>query len=295
MKERHLPDWLKISLALPQQTKRTKEILHSFSLHTICESALCPNRNECFARGQATFMILGSRCTRNCRFCAVEKGFPTSIDENEPLHIAQAVEKLNLRYVVITSPSRDDLKDGGAKQFAETIKKIKRRNPQTEVEVLTPDFQGSLKAVEIVVKSNPIIYNHNLETVPRLYSKVRPEADFSCSLRLLKEVKRMNSAMLTKSGLMLGLGEEKEEVVEVLHQLRTVGCDIVTLGQYLSPSRSNHYPTQRYLLPEEFQEYKILGEKLGFRSIFAGSLVRSSYQADFFFKIDHEDTSKISE
>ncbi len=262
-----------------QDTKEVKSLLRQLALNTVCESARCPNISECFKNGQVTFMILGDICTRNCKFCAVRKGIPKSVDENEPEKIAQAVQFQKLKYVVITSVTRDDLPDYGAEHFARTIEKIRLINKNSKIEVLTPDFQGSKAAIKKVVKAVPNVFSHNLETVPRLYSLVRPGASYRISLNLLKFAKGQEVSVYTKSGLMLGLGEHEDEVVKVMHDLRRVHCDILTLGQYLQPS-FNHYPVQEYLSPQKFNKYRKIGKKLGFLFVSSGPYVRSSYMAE---------------
>jgi lipoic acid synthetase len=254
-------------------------LLQRFALNTVCEGALCPNQGECFGQGTATFLILGRTCTRNCTFCAIpSEEHPPAPDPGEPDRIAQAAAELGLTHVVITSVTRDDLEDGGSSHFAQTVKALKKRNPQIVVEVLIPDFQGSPTALEKVVESDPDIINHNLETVPRLYPEVRPQAMYSRSIDLLKMVKGFNPGKITKSGLMLGLGEEKEEVLQVMANLRSVSCDLLTLGQYLQPS-GRHHPVVRYIPPEEFEELRREGEEMGFRGVFSAPLVRSSFHA----------------
>lgn len=274
---RRLPPWIRAK-ALTSGT-REKMLSALGSLNTVCQSARCPNIGECFERGTATFMILGNRCTRNCNFCAVPSGSPLLPDEGEPEQVAKAAESLGLSYVVVTSVTRDDLPDGGAGQFAETIRAIRRRLPSARVEVLVPDFAGSEKALTTVLEPGPDVLNHNLETIPRLYPEVRPRADYGRSLGLLRRAKEMMAEGTTKSGLMLGLGERKEEVIRVLEDLRGAGCDIVTLGQYLSPS-PGHLPVRRYVAPEEFDELREEAMRLGFGHVEAGPLVRSSYHAE---------------
>ncbi len=273
------PVWLRRKLPDPEALKKMRGLLQRFALNTVCEGALCPNQGECFGRGTATFLILGRTCTRNCTFCAIpSEEHPPAPDPGEPDRIAQAAAELGLTHVVITSVTRDDLEDGGSSHFATTVKALKKRNPQIVVEVLIPDFQGSPTALEKVVESNPDIINHNLETVPRLYPEVRPQAMYSRSIDLLKMVKGFNPGKITKSGLMLGLGEEKEEVLQVMANLRSVSCDLLTLGQYLQPS-GRHHPVVRYIPPEEFEELRREGEEMGFRGVFSAPLVRSSFHA----------------
>jgi lipoic acid synthetase len=273
------PVWLRRKLPDPEALKKMRGLLQRFALNTVCEGALCPNQGECFGQGTATFLILGRTCTRNCTFCAIpSEEHPPAPDPGEPDRIAQAAAELGLTHVVITSVTRDDLEDGGSSHFAQTVKALKKHNPQIVVEVLIPDFQGSPTALEKVVESDPDIINHNLETVPRLYPEVRPQAMYSRSIDLLKMVKGFNPGKITKSGLMLGLGEEKEEVLQVMANLRSVSCDLLTLGQYLQPS-GRHHPVVRYIPPEEFEELRREGEEMGFRGVFSAPLVRSSFHA----------------
>jgi len=274
-----LPSWLKKRAPRQETIRKMQDLFRSLSLHTVCEEARCPNIGECFARRTATFMILGDRCTRNCRFCAVKKGSPLPLDPEEPKNAAKAVKKLGLRYVVITSVTRDDLEDGGAGQFAKTIRKIKRLNGgEIKVEVLIPDFKGSLSSLKTVMEAKPDVLNHNLETVSRLYPDVRPLANYERSLKVLKQVKELNPSVYTKSGLMVGLGETFEEVIETMRDLRKVGCDMLTIGQYLRPS-PEHLEVKEYIRPEKFQEYERVGKSLGFLSVVSGPFVRSSYRA----------------
>lgn len=272
------PEWLKLSALEPTILNRATKLTRDLKLHTVCESARCPNRTKCFAEGTATFMILGNICTRNCTFCAVKHGKPQAPDPQETDHIVQAVDRLGLRYVVITSVTRDDLPDGGSFQFAQTVRAIRKYDPGIAVEVLIPDFQGSASALQTVVDASPAVLNHNIETVPRLYSEVRPQAQYRRSLDLLKQVKLLDNSLLTKSGLMLGLGESREEVIEVMADLRHAGCDFLTIGQYLQPSLQ-HHRLVRYIRPEDFEEYRIVGKELGFASVMSGPLVRSSFDA----------------
>jgi lipoic acid synthetase len=272
------PEWLKLGVLEPAVLNRATKLTRDLKLHTVCESARCPNRTECFAEGTATFMILGNICTRNCTFCAVKHGEPRAPDPQEPDHIVQAVARLGLRYVVITSVTRDDLADGGSSQFAQTIRAIHEYGPDIPVEVLIPDFQGSASALQTVIDASPAVLNHNVETVPRLYSEVRPQAEYGRSLDLLRQAKLLDGSLLTKSGLMLGLGESRGEVIEVMADLRQAGGDLLTIGQYLQPSLE-HHRLVRYVRPEEFEEYQIVGRKLGFVSVMSGPLVRSSFHA----------------
>ena len=276
------PEWLKLKPLDSTTLTKMRKLTRGLKLHTICESAHCPNRTECFDQGTATFMILGDICTRNCTFCAVKHGKPEAPDPEEPEHIVSAVKKLGLRYVVITSVCRDDLFDGGAVQFAQAIKVLHRHNSGIGVEVLIPDFRGSLAALEEVIAAQPTVLNHNVETVPRLYSEVRPQAKYHRSLELLKRAKSLDRGLLTKSGLMLGLGEREDEVIEVMEDLREVGCDSITLGQYLRPSLK-HHEVVRYVTPDEFAQYEAIARKMGFLGVASGPLVRSSFNATALF------------
>jgi lipoic acid synthetase len=273
-----LPSWFRQPLADPEAMVLVEGLLDRLSLHTICESAHCPNAGDCFSRKTATFLILGNVCTRNCTFCAVAKGQPLAVDDEEPEHLLAAVEKLGLRYVVITSVTRDDLDDGGASHFARTVRLIHEGRPGTLVEVLVPDFRGSLEALQVVAAARPEVINHNVETVPRLYPWVRAMADYQRSIRLLSRVKDLEPGIVTKSGLMLGLGETRDEVVEVMKELREARCDLLTLGQYLPPSKQ-HYPLSRFVTPEEFSELAVTGRELGFTEVASAPLVRSSFKA----------------
>ena len=273
------PERPRRNAADPLVLAKMKKLIDSLQLHTVCESAHCPNRGECFGRGVATFMILGGVCTRQCSFCAVDYGQPAPPDANEPEHIVEAVKKLGLRHVVITSVTRDDLSDGGADQFAKVITAIRGYDSAITTEVLVPDFQGAAAALAIVVASRPAIINHNLETVPRLYPRVRPQAGYERSLRLLNNVKFIDRELLTKSGLMLGLGEKRAEVIRVMEDLERVDCDFLTIGQYLRPSR-NHHQVVRVVSPLEFEEYKDIAMTMGFRGVASAPYVRSSFRAD---------------
>ncbi|MFZ5945787.1 MAG: lipoyl synthase [Bacillota bacterium] len=275
------PDWLKIRLKDAAKLTEVKKMLDSLALHTVCEEANCPNVIECFGRKTATFMILGRQCTRNCTFCNVTKGPTMAVDSDEPNRVAQAVKKLQLKHVVVTSVTRDDLPDGGAGHFARVIEAIKEMDGKITIEVLIPDFKGDFKALKTVVDAGPQILNHNIETVARLYSTVRPQADYRRSLALLKEAKKIDNNIYTKSGIMVGLGEKEEEVAIVMEDLRVVGCDLLTIGQYLAPSKEHHRVIE-YIHPEVFQKYKEIGEKLGFKYVASAPLVRSSYHADEF-------------
>jgi lipoic acid synthetase len=277
------PPWLKKRLPPYQDLVRVKSILEETSLHTVCEEARCPNLGECFSKGTATVLILGKICTRNCGFCAVEHGTPVLLDETEPEKVARAVQKMGLRYVVITSVTRDDLYDGGASLFARTIQAIRAMDPKIKIEVLIPDFQGDPTSLEIVQKECPDVLNHNVETISRLYPRVRPQANYRRSLHLLKMAKESYPQILTKSGFMLGLGENQKEVMELLRDLRETRCDFLTIGQYLQP-HPDRLPVVRYIPPEEFEEYKMIGEKMGFRAVASGPFVRSSFHASQLFE-----------
>lgn len=277
MPRRH-PDWIKVKSPGSPNYIRLKHILREKNLHTVCEEARCPNIGECWSHKTATFLILGDTCTRGCRFCAIDKGKPMALDPEEPRNVALIVKDLGLDHIVVTSVNRDDLPDGGSAHFAKTVFWIKHLNPEIRVEVLIPDFKGDLKALDTVVQSGIHILNHNIETVPRLYGKVRPGHTYECSVNILKSAKQLRREVLTKTGLMLGVGETREEVMTTLHDLRANDVDILTLGQYLQPS-PRQLKVERYLTPAEFQEYRLEGEKLGFRHVESGPLVRSSYHA----------------
>lgn len=283
-KRPRFPSWLKKRLPTGGKGAFVRSLLADLDLETVCQSAQCPNAGECFACGTATFMILGAECTRNCRFCAVHSSPPTPVDPDEPRRVAEAAARMNLSYVVVTSVTRDDLPDGGSDQFCRVIEAIRKRT-KAEIEVLTPDFQGDEAAIDAVALARPTVYNHNLETVPRLYSQVRPEAVFQRSLDLLARVKETTPDAVTKSGLMVGLGEELEEVVDTLECLRRISCDMVTIGQYLRPSQA-HLPVARFVRPEEFETLERAGKEMGFKAVAAGPFVRSSYHAGMLF---HED------
>jgi len=277
------PPWLKKRVSTGRGYHRVVRLLRECGLHTVCEEALCPNLGECFSSGTATFMILGDHCTRNCRFCAVNKGVPKPPDKNEPQKVADAVKALGLRHTVITSVTRDDLQDGGSGHFADTIRAIKHRTSETKVEVLIPDFQGSAEDLKTVVSAAPHVLNHNLETVPRLYPQVRPQADYHQSLRLIRRAVGINPGPAAKSGLMLGLGETREEVQQVLYNLLAVGCKLLTLGQYLSPSK-DHYPVVEYVPPDTFNKWGKTALEMGFQGVASGPFVRSSFHAGEMFE-----------
>jgi len=279
MRQRRHPEWLKVPIAGGVEYSRVRKVLREKGLHTICEEAKCPNIAECFNRGTATFLILGDTCTRSCRYCAVKKGVPRPVNPLEPKEVAEAVETLGLRYAVITSVTRDDLVDGGAKQFHDTILEIRSRNPSCLIEVLIPDFKGDVDALKLVVDAKPDVINHNIEVVKSLFPKMRPQGDYNRSLELLKRVKDLDSKIITKSGFMIGLGETKEEIEETMCDLRSRGVDVLTIGQYLQPS-SSHAPIHKYYTPMEFQEFKRIAYNMGFLQVESGPLVRSSYHAD---------------
>lgn len=273
-----LPEWARKPRTHFESLNSLKRDLRRLGLHTVCESARCPNIHECFHRRAATFMILGDRCTRACGFCSVPKGRPP-LDPAEPANVARMAADMHLRYVVITSVNRDDLPDGGSRHFAETVRAVRDALPAARVEVLTPDFCGSLNDVARVLDAGPHVFNHNVETVPRLYKRVRPQADYRQSLRVLEFARRRSAAALTKSGLMVGLGETAAEVRALLGDLRAAGADVATIGQYLQPTRRN-LPVAEYIAPAQFDEYRDYGLSIGFRMVFSGPLVRSSYMAD---------------
>ena len=277
------PPWLKKRIPPFQDVQKVRSILEQTDLHTVCQEARCPNLGECFARETATFLILGRVCTRDCGFCAVERGAPGPPDEAEPQRVAQAVQKMGLHYVVITSVTRDDLLDGGASSFAKTIRAIRALNPKIKVEVLIPDFKGDQDSLKTVLKESPEILNHNIETIPQFYPRVRPLADYKRSLDLLKKSKKDCPHIPTKSGYMLGFGETREEVLELLRDLKEAGCDFLTIGQYLQP-RQDRLPVIRFVPPEEFEEYKRIAERMGFRAVASGPFVRSSFHAAQMFE-----------
>ncbi|EFK06696.1 lipoyl synthase [delta proteobacterium NaphS2] len=276
------PSWLKKRVSAGREYQKIVRLLREGHLHTVCEAAHCPNLGECFSSGTATFMILGDHCTRNCRFCAVQHGVPQPPNREEPRKVAEAVTAMGLGYAVITSVTRDDLPDGGAGHFAAVIGAVKERSPETKVEVLIPDFQGSEKDLETVVTAAPHVLNHNMETVPRLYPDVRPQADYHRSLELIRRAGEMDRKPATKSGLMLGLGETHEEVIQALRDLLTAGCRLLTLGQYLAPS-ADHHPVAAYVSPESFQTWEKTALEMGFEGVASGPFVRSSFHAGEMF------------
>jgi len=278
-----LPEWLRKSATHFQAVHALKSEIRGLNLHTVCESARCPNLHECFSRGAATFMILGNLCTRGCGFCSVPKGSPHkqefTLDPSEPANVARAAAGWKLRYVVITSVNRDDLPDGGSQHFGETVRAVRKALPDARVEVLTPDFCGDLDAVARVLDADPHVFNHNMETIARLYRRVRPQANYQQSLDVLRFAKTYRPDVLTKSGLMVGLGEDPSEVQQLLHDLRAANVDVATIGQYLQPTRRN-LPVASYVTPAQFESYREYGLAIGFKMVFSGPLVRSSYMAD---------------
>jgi lipoic acid synthetase len=277
------PEWLRKRLPVGAAVQAMEGTLEHNRLHTICQEACCPNQGECFSRGVATFLIMGKVCTRSCRFCAVDSGTPSALDPDEPLRLAEEVKRLGLRFVVVTSVTRDDLADGGAGHFARVIEVMRRECPDVGIEVLIPDFQGSRSALQTVVDAAPDVLNHNVETVPRLYAAVRPQADFLRSIEVLRQAKAANPSLTTKSGLMVGLGETREEILKVMVDLRSASCDMITIGQYLSPS-AVHHPVVEYVKPEIFEKYHRDALRLGFRDAASGPFVRSSYMAEKYYK-----------
>jgi lipoic acid synthetase len=271
------PEWLKVKAPGGEKFSNVKALMRSKSLHTVCEEARCPNISECWNCGTATFMILGDTCSRNCGFCAITPGNPLPPDPDEPRHVAESVSNMKLRHVVITSVTRDDLSDGGAEHWAETIKAVKEMNPGVTVEILIPDFKGNAKLVKLVADAGPDIFNHNVETVPNLYSTVRPQANYKISLGVLEAAKSLG--MMTKTGFMVGLGEELEQIKNLMKDLRAIDVDILTIGQYLQPTQK-HLPVVRYVHPDEFAEYKKIALEMGFRFVESAPLVRSSYHAE---------------
>lgn len=272
------PDWIRVKAPVSKEYRETASLMRDHKLNTVCEEAACPNIGECWAKKHATIMILGDVCTRACTFCNIKTGRPDLLDPHEPERVGEAVGKMGLSHIVITSVDRDDLEDGGASHFAETIQAIRRTAPLTTIEILTPDFLRKEGAIEIVVRAKPDVYNHNLETVPRLYSEVRPGARYFHSLRLLDQVKKIDPNMFTKSGIMVGLGESKTEVYQVMDDLRAAQVDFITIGQYLQPT-PKHHPVMRFVTPEEFEDYATMARGKGFLMVSASPLTRSSYHA----------------
>ncbi|UCH80418.1 MAG: lipoyl synthase [Nitrospiraceae bacterium] len=274
------PEWIKVPLT---GTHETRKLLRSFGLSTVCEEARCPNQGACFSNNTATFMILGDKCTRNCSFCAVDSDIPGPPDPDEPYRVAKASVKLGLAFVVITSVTRDDLKDGGAGHFTDTIKAIRKLKKNIKTEVLTPDFKGNYQALKSLLEAGPDVFNHNIETVPRLYDTVRPQADYLLSINILKRAKQMFPHIMTKSGMMVGLGETYREILEVMQDLKRAGCDYLTIGQYLQPRRNN-IPVAEYIRPEVFEQYKQEALDMGFRAVASSPLTRSSLNAGALFE-----------
>jgi lipoic acid synthetase len=274
------PEWIRAKSHGDPRVQHIKDMLREHNLHSVCEEAACPNLGECFAHGTATFLIMGNICTRRCPFCDVAHGRPDPLDENEPAHLAKTIAAMQLKHVVITSVDRDDLRDGGANHFVQCINEVRRQSPSTDIEVLVPDFRGRMDvALDILTQSPPDIFNHNLETVPRLYKAARPGSDYQWSLDLIRRFQELHPEVPTKSGLMLGLGETMDEVKQVMQDLRDHGCRMLTLGQYLQPSR-HHLPVDRFVTPAEFDELGELGKQMGFDHVASGPMVRSSYHAD---------------
>lgn len=275
--QRRLPDYLKRPIIDTDKTRTVRKILKTKCLNTVCENARCPNKNECYTKNTATFLIMGGNCTRNCRYCNISCAKPQPLDLEEPKHIAEAVKALGLKYAVITSVTRDDLPDGGAEHFANCIYEIRKICPDTKIEILTPDFKGDRNSLDLIIKAHPDVFNHNIEAVRNIFKAVRPQGDYNCSLEVLKYVKE-NSDILTKSGLIIGLGETFEQIEQTLVDLKDVGCDIVTIGQYIQPSKQ-HLEVAKYYTPEEYDELKALAQKAGIKNYQIGPLVRSSYRA----------------
>jgi len=282
--QRRHPDWLKVPIPGGKNYAQIKKRLRSCKLHTICEEAKCPNLAECFGRGTATFLILGDTCTRNCRYCNVTHGAPLELNNDEPEQVAQSVKALGLSYVVITSVTRDDVLDGGADIFFRTVKAIKSISPTCRVEVLVPDFRGDIDALGTVLSAGPDVLNHNIEVVERLFPSLRPQGNYDTSLTLLRSSKKINKSLPTKSGFMIGLGETREEILQLLDDLSEVGVDMLTIGQYLQPSR-DHETVKKYYTPKEFEDFKIIALKKGFKHVESGPLVRSSYHAEDSLKV----------
>lgn len=275
--QRRLPDYLKRPIIDTDKTRTVRKILKTKCLNTVCENARCPNKNECYTKNTATFLIMGNDCTRNCKYCNISCARPKPLDLEEPKHVAEAVQALGLKYAVITSVTRDDLPDGGAEHFANCIYEIRKLCPDTKIEILTPDFKGNKDCLDIIIKAHPDVFNHNIEAVRDIFKSVRPQGDYECSLEVLKYVKD-NSDILTKSGLIIGLGETFEQIEQTLIDLKNVGCDIVTIGQYIQPSK-HHLEVAKYYTPEEYNKLKELANKVGIKNHQIGPLVRSSYRA----------------
>lgn len=275
--QRRLPDYLKRPIIDTDKTRTVRKILKTKCLNTVCENARCPNKNECYTKNTATFLIMGNDCTRNCKYCNISCARPEPLDLEEPKHVAEAVQALGLKYAVITSVTRDDLSDGGAEHFANCIYEIRKLCPDTKIEILTPDFKGNKDCLDVIIKAHPDVFNHNIEAVRDIFKSVRPQGDYECSLEVLKYVKN-NSDILTKSGLIIGLGETFEQIEQTLIDLKNVGCDIVTIGQYIQPSK-HHLEVAKYYTPEEYDKLKELANKVGIKNHQIGPLVRSSYRA----------------
>tara|TARA_Y100000996_G_scaffold414350_1_gene404970 strand:+ start:13763 stop:14638 length:876 start_codon:yes stop_codon:yes gene_type:complete len=277
--KRKFPTWLKVKMPHGANYEHVKNLVQTNQLNTVCEDARCPNIGECWDRGTATFMILGDICTRACRYCSVKSGVPTGLDLEEPKRLAETVETLGLNYAVITSVNRDDLPDGGAFIFASCITQIRKKMPSCKIEVLTPDFEGNINSLQTVIDAKPDTFNHNIETVERIFPKIRAKGDYRLSLEVLKNAKEISKNIITKSGIMVGLGETLPEITQTLEDLRAVNCDLVTIGQYLKPSKK-HAQTEKWYKPEEFKHFEEIGYGLGFKHVASGPLVRSSYHAD---------------
>ena len=275
--QKRLPDYLKRPIIDTDKTRTVRRILKTKCLNTVCENARCPNKNECYTKNTATFLIMGNNCTRNCRYCNISCARPEPLDLNEPFHVAEAVKDLGLKYAVITSVTRDDLPDGGAEHFANCIYEIKKISPDVKIEILTPDFKGNKDSLNTIIKAHPNVFNHNIETVRNVFKTARPQGDYDCSLEVLKYIKD-NSDIITKSGLMIGLGETFEDIEQTLVDLKNVGCDILTIGQYIQPSKA-HLEVSKYYTPEEYENLKQLAKKVGIKHYQIGPLVRSSYRA----------------
>lgn len=275
--QKRLPDYLKRPIIDTDKTRTVRRILKTKCLNTVCENARCPNKNECYTKNTATFLIMGNNCTRNCRYCNISCARPEPLDLNEPFHVAEAVKDLGLKYAVITSVTRDDLSDGGAEHFANCIYEIRKISPNVKIEILTPDFKGNKDSLNTIIKARPNVFNHNIETVRNVFKTARPQGDYDCSLEVLKYIKD-NSDIITKSGLMIGLGETFEDIEQTLVDLKNVGCDILTIGQYIQPSKA-HLEVSKYYTPEEYENLKQLAEKVGIKHYQIGPLVRSSYRA----------------
>lgn len=275
--QRRLPDYLKRPIIDTDKTRNVRRILKTKCLNTVCENARCPNKNECYTKNTATFLIMGNNCTRNCRYCNITCARPEPLDLAEPFHVAEAVKDLGLKYAVITSVTRDDLPDGGAEHFANCIYEIRKISPDVKIEILTPDFKGNEDSLNTIIKARPNVFNHNIETVRNVFKTARPQGDYDCSLDVLKYIKD-NSKILTKSGLMIGLGETLEDIEQTLVDLKNAGCDILTIGQYIQPSKE-HLEISKYYTPSEYEDLKALAEKVGIKHYQIGPLVRSSYRA----------------